>query len=1092
MNPLILLFGLLGTGAAARFGFGKGKPDKAGIGRDDPEIAFDPEGQDTSDPTGKDAPLTPTVDEYDETPAPTASQDDEETPDPAPSAPQDEEETPAPAPTASQDDEEAPAPAPTTSQNDDAETPAPAPAPTTSQDDGGTQSPDPTAPTAPTSPTSTPTSPTSPTAPAPTDPTNTPTAPTQPGGGSGDGASTTPISSQGTVDVVEGRVATIQPAASDIAGLRIVSDVQHGHVTVNPDNTFALVMTQSNFTGSQSFVYEATHSDGSVTQHQVDLNVSPGSSSTGWATGESHYMLATDANDNVIVEYGDNHRAVYISGSQNALSLNDIAALEGISASQIDGSWLANSDYGKTQATALDLNAGMQLWNTISPYRAQDSSNWLMFERGYTYDNYGDLLNPGVNGESEMNPILIGAWGQGAHPVMQEELFVFAESSKNVVVQGLHFTEGVTFLDASNVILDDLILTDDSLVIQNGSGFSLRNSAFYDIKNTHSEGNIQNGKWMVDGNRVAGTYIDTIDGLLLEGNFFDQNGWSPDYALDASATGGQPPIMFNHNIYLQRDNLDVTVRDTITMRAASIGMQVRSGGFIEDNVYIDNNVAGNFGTYSDAAYSLFTDNLVTDAGGKAYHPDSGGAVSAGIDTASTYSTLIDNIITHISDPNAGSSTIPWTDWSIAVPSSYYDDTIVYNWDMGDNGSYGAYITEQNTAGLDTSVLDQTTIQIFAEQLLGAGNGSIDALADYLRGQATGLYADTVDADVIIDFFQQGFGIASAFRTAPTTLRFVPDDLGEGIRWDNRLNWDTDDLPGLYSQDSADLGGNHVVFGDNASIDTLDLSGGALKVYGGRLDASGGIQGEGGAVNVEGPGQIWLGGSDGSALDAAVTGGRFANTGNMSGADLTVSGGQAILATGGAEYDVNAGDDLAILGGSSKVGFDSDDGGLAVLDFQSGSSVTFTAADGDLGEITEFRSGAFGTSPDVASGIDLGGTTLNVDLSGLSASAGTAFTLMSSDELVGLFGNAVVGGLGARDANIVIDYQNDTVTLQLTSGSGAVNVSTVGAESDVSAGEDAIWTALTAGQGVVTNSQPAMLPGDDPTADPLNDPLGIAA
>lgn len=915
--------------------------------------------------------------------------------------------------------------------------------------------------------------------------TNTnPTAPTQTGGTGSDGGSVAPSSSQSTVDVIEGRVTTIQPNTSDITSITITSGVPHGNVTVNPDNTFALVMTQSSFTGSQSFTYEATHSDGSITQHTVDLNVQAGTVANGWSDGTSHYMLETDANDNVIVEYGDNHRAVYISGSQNALSINDIAALEGISASQITGSWLANSDYGKTEATALDLNAGMDLWNTITPYGADDTSNWLMFERGYTYDNYGDLLNRGVDGESEMNPVLIGAWGTGSHPVMKDELFVFAESSKNVVIQGLHFTDGMTFLDAQNIILDDLIVTEDKLTIQNSAGITLRNSAVYDVVTDHSEGDIQNGYWT--GNDLeTGIYVDTTNGFLLEGNFFDHNGWASDYNVDGDASGGQPVSVFNHNVYIQRDNLDVTVRDNISMRASSVGIQVRSGGFIEDNIYIDNNAAGNVG---DHAYSLYTDNVITNAGGKDYLVGMQGALAAGIDSPATMSSFVDNIVAHLADPNGAPTSIQWTNWSWDVAPTFYDDTIVWNWVAADGG--GSEITEQNVSGLDTSVLNQTTIQLFAEQLLGAGNGTIDALANYLRAQAEGLYADVVDADVIKDFFQQGFGIAANFRTAPTTLRFVPDDLGEGIRWDNRLNWDTDDLPGLYAQDSVDLGGNNVVYGQTSTIDTLDLSGGTLDVYAGRLTATGGIQGEGGTLNISDTGQAWLAGSDGSALDINVSGGRFANTGNMSGADLTATGGQTILATGGAEYDLDAGQTLSVDSSSAKVGFDSNDGGLAILDMHAGATLAFSAQDGDFGDISEFRSGAFGDTPNVSSGIDLGDATLDIDLTGLSASAGTAFTLMSADELIGLFGNATVNGLGARDANIVIDYQNDTVTLQLSAGNGAVSVSTVGSESDISTGDDAIWNALTAGQGVVSNSQLATASA---TTDPLlDDPTLFAA
>ena len=161
-----------------------------------------------------------------------------------------------------------------------------------------------------------------------------------------------------------------------------------------------------------------------------------------------------------------------------------------------------------------------------------------------------------------------------------------------------------------------------------------------------------------------------------------------------------------------------------------------------------------------------------------------------------------------------------------------------------------------------------------------------------------------------------------------------------------------------------------------------------------------------------------------------------------------------------------------------MGFDGDDGGIAILDMHADATLAFSAQDGGFGSIEEFRSGAFGDAPNVQSGIDLGDATLEIDLSGLSAEASTQFTLMDADEIVGLFNDAVVGGLGSRDATIVIDYVNDSVTLQLTAGSGAVSIETVGDQADVSAGEELLWDALTADQGVVSQTVAATLPDDD--------------
>ena len=80
------------------------------------------------------------------------------------------------------------------------------------------------------------------------------------------------------------------------------------------------------------------------------------------------------------------------------------------------------------------------------------------------------------------------------------------------------------------------------------------------------------------------------------------------------------------------------------------------------------------------------------------------------------------------------------------------------------------------------------------------------------------------------------------------------------------------------------------------------------------------------------------------------------------------------------------------------------------------------------------------------------------------------------DIVGIFNEAQVGGLGERDARIVVDYENDSVSLELAAGNGAVSVETYGAESDVTTGEEALWNALTAGHGVTSDSE--QTGGDD--------------
>lgn len=914
----------------------------------------------------------------------------------------------------------------------------------------------------------------------PQEPTGTPQAPTQTGDGGGNGGETIHFPAEGTVDVMAGRVATLSSPADDIDGIRIVSGLNHGTVTVNPDNSFAVVMTLSDFTGAQGFTYEATHADGTITLHDVALNVTPGLQEGGWGTGSTHYMLETDENDKVIVETGDNHTKVFISGSDSALTLAKIAVLEGVSVQNVTGSFLASHGYGQSEDLALAQDAGMALWHEVTP-AFSESSNWLLLERGYEYGELGRFLDRGADGEDPLHPLYIGAWGEGDRPEITDEFFQYQDSTSNLVVQDIHFSGRVFLLNAENIIFDNVKITDDSAAIQKSDGITIRNSEIID---NYSDSPSNGTDWQPHADRSAGLYMNYNDGVLLEGNFFDHNGWGEGYL-----TGdGQPPSMFSHNLYLDADMSDVTLRDTITMRGASFGAQVRSGGFIEDNLFLDNNAGLTFvgGDYEGAGpvgeYTLASDNLITSGAHKT--GDMIGALTMGLINGGEMTSLVDNIITHLADPNNPDEQAAkiWTHDALRHDlAAYYDDTIVWNWD-GVKEEW--FAPDQNVDGLDTAVLDQTTIQIFTQQLLGDPNATIADLADYIRAHGDGAFDNVVDADLIIRFFQEGFGIAPDIRDTEETLRFVPDDLGDGVRWDNKLNWSTDDLPGTQDGDSVDLGGNHVVYGGNTKIDTLDFGpGGKLEFYNGKLTVTGGLVSDTeGHIGIHSVGQLWTEGSSGSgSIDIDVDGGRFANTGTMGNVDLTASGGQVILATGGAEYDVDAGFGLTIHD-NAKVGFDGAGGGTAILDLHEGSKLSFLADSDGLGEISEFRSGAFGDGPDVQSGIDLGNAALEIDLTGLTAAAGTAFTLMSADEIVGLFDQAVVGGLGARDATITIDYQSDTVTLGLAAGSGAVSIKTVGQQADVDAGHEDLWATLTADHGLMEDTAAAMVPDEEDLLD----------
>ncbi|SIO60010.1 hypothetical protein SAMN05444722_3822 [Rhodovulum sp. ES.010] len=188
-------------------------------------------------------------------------------------------------------------------------------------------------------------------------------------------------------------------------------------------------------------------------------------------------MLATDANDEVIVEWGDNHRDVYVSGSDAALSLEEIAEIEGLKPGQINGRWLADHpEYGSSEDTALDSGAGYMLWRTlVSDSYEAPASHWLRLEAGYEYDMRIPLI--GMRGESELHPFHITSYGAGEKPVLSNMLQTFGEGSRNLVISDVELGDGLRFIaSGENYILENITSRGDIMTIQKVGDFTLRNS----------------------------------------------------------------------------------------------------------------------------------------------------------------------------------------------------------------------------------------------------------------------------------------------------------------------------------------------------------------------------------------------------------------------------------------------------------------------------------------------------------------------------------------------------------------------------------------------------------------------------------------
>jgi hypothetical protein len=108
------------------------------------------------------------------------------------------------------------------------------------------------------------------------------------------------------------------------------------------------------------------------------------------------------------------------------------------------------------------------------------------------------------------------------------------------------------------------------------------------------------------GVKSQGLYLSACDNVIVEGNTFDRIGWTDDPRLPGFARN-----IYNHCLYEQTDcGPGAVVRNNVFSRASSHGCQLRGGGTLADNAFIDCPIAGFVGQ----SPSTMSGNLVVGGG----------------------------------------------------------------------------------------------------------------------------------------------------------------------------------------------------------------------------------------------------------------------------------------------------------------------------------------------------------------------------------------------------------------------------------------------------------------------------------------------
>jgi hypothetical protein len=347
----------------------------------------------------------------------------------------------------------------------------------------------------------------------------------------------------------------------------------------------------------------------------------------------------------------------------------------------------------------------------------------LLVRRGDVFD--GGFGNFTIHGVAADRPFVVRPYGDPLDPRPRIEAELFRTQggggvpnemvTAHVAFVGLHVyapwrdPDSPDFVDDSgqaafsmlrsfdNVWMEDMKFESwTNLVVQptpNGTGFTMRRSIVIDNYQHYDDGHSQ------------GIYASGVDGLLFEENVFDHNGWN-------LAVSGGEATMFNHNFYIQSDCSDPVLRGNIIARGSSHGFQLRPHGLAEDNLLIENAIAGFVA--GDNPYDGMTQalrrNVMVHAG---QHPfDDGSTRGWGLDmflidpALAASAECIDNIAAHsgpiatfdfqFEDPDAltisGNITYDWNGES--DPGPFQDperDIPSYHESLGGEASIEAFL-----------------------------------------------------------------------------------------------------------------------------------------------------------------------------------------------------------------------------------------------------------------------------------------------------------------------------------------------------------------------------------------------------------------
>lgn len=259
------------------------------------------------------------------------------------------------------------------------------------------------------------------------------------------------------------------------------------------------------------------------------------------------------------------------------------------------------------------------------------------------------------------------------------------------------------------------------------------------------------------GGHSSGIYAAYLDGLTITENLWDHNGWHPDVP-------GAKRTKFNHNLYLQDNSTFATeIRGNLISRASAHGLQLRSGGNITDNLFVQNPL----GFFTGKFPSVVQHNVVlqsVDMG-----TDDGEARGHGIEILPCLKATVENNIVSQKRgtlPNAYAIQFSWeknyTEWlNGRNATGTLKNNKVYNWPRNGGGEtidvkYGHIEVAGNVIDGNFPDPDRDVASYLKTLGVSAEDASLEAFLDTARTRPRGVWWPAYSATAVNDYIRQGF------------------------------------------------------------------------------------------------------------------------------------------------------------------------------------------------------------------------------------------------------------------------------------------------------------------------------------------------